>query len=419
MSCSHLISSQEANNCYWAQNYDQAFRKYIDLFDANPRAWWFALEAIRCKRSFLSCSPKGKKIFYSPDYTNNSYQSNLYSEAENFKYSVLAKNTLVIDDELVASTFSESLVYHQHWLKELYWQSGSRETGVNVIDRHISILRVLKAYGAKVCWTLHNLVDHDATPLQEDLNNYAVQQMAGLSDHIFIHSREAGKLLAEHCTMDLSAKLELLEHPLYDNLLRSAEPELPIEINPRKLEGRRILVSLGMIRPYKGVVDLIDAFRKFAVTTRDHRLQLIVGGQLQDPGVEEILNRLDSETRDCITLIARRLDENEIVRLMQMAHLSVTPYRKILTSGSYYLSTTFGKPTVAPSKGIFPEIIEDEKNGFLYDGTSAGLVGVLHKIARLSDKELELVGGHALRTCRHLDAASVSSRFFSALENIK
>ncbi len=411
-----LETIQKARDYYWSSDIDHAFSNYVDSFDANPKAWWLATEAIRCRRTSMPHAQGEKFIIYCPNYGRNSYQRNLYSEYQRFKYEVLPVSHLVIDEKLVKATFSRRLVFHQHWLKDIYWKTLSMEAGMSAIERHIGILRALKSYGATICWTLHNLIDHDATSLQEELNNSALRQMAEVSDHIFIHSNGAGEVLSSHCGIDHSQKFDFLEHPLYDNLLLSPRQHLPEEIKHEEIDGRRILVSLGMIRPYKGVPDLIRAFQRVVQGNGDHDLHLIIAGQLHDPEVSETLNGMDAHTRRCISLVARRLQEDELAGLMQLAHVSVTAYKKILTSGSYFLATTFAKPTVAPRKGMFAEIIKEGETGFLYDGSVDELAKLLCHISMLSNAELARVGDNALKTCKHLTISEVSTRFFSLLE---
>ncbi len=416
MNRTQLDTIQKGRDSYWSSNLAQAFSCYLEAFESAPKAWWLAMEAMRCRRAELPHTQRKNVIICCPNYTGNPYQPNLYSESKGFNYDVLAVNHLVIDEKLVKATFSRRLVFHQHWLKDIYWKSLSMEAGTTAIERHIGILRALKSFGATICWTLHNLIDHDATPLQEELNNFALGQMAEVSDPIFIHTHGAGELLSSHCGVDLSGKFVFLEHPLYDNLLSSPRLPLPEEIKAKEIDGRRILVCLGMIRPYKGVPDLIRAFQQVVQGNEDHGLHLIIAGQLHDPEVSENLDGMDEHTRRCISLVARRLTEDELVGLMRLAHVSVTPYKKILTSGSYFLATTFAKPIVAPRQGMFAEIIKEDETGFLYDGSVKELARLLTHLSMLPEVDLVRVGENALKACKHLTISEVSTRFFSFLE---
>ena len=411
-----LASLQRARNCYWSSDYYSSFYLYRQSFEKNPKNWWLALEAIRCLRKIIPDVRSEKIILYSPNYIGNSYQRNLYSTCSRYNYKIISVEFLEIDEWLAKVTRSEKVVFHQHWLKEIYWKAQSIEAGLATLERYIGVLKVLKAYGAIICWTLHNLIDHDATPLQKKLNDYALRQITEVADKIFIHSVNAGEMLSSHCKIDVSDKYVILEHPLYDDLLHSVMPRIPQEIKRQQIGDSRVLIFLGMIRPYKGVPDLIRAFQRVVEENIDHGLYLIIAGQLQDPEVVEILNGLDSRTRKSITLLARRLKEDELAGLMQLAHVSVAPHREILTSGSYYLATTFAKPTVAPRKGMFTEIIKDGNTGFMYDGTIDGLSLVLHNIAKHPVEDLQRVGGNALKACSQATISKISARLFSLLE---
>lgn len=405
-----------ARKTFYSGYLHQAFTQYAELFWNNPRAWWLAMEAIRVKRMLSPCSQEYGTILFSPNYENNSYQKNLYCESQRFGYQIKPVETLGLDDLLVAATCSERLVFHQHWLKELYWTFSSVDAGLLAIDRHVGILKALKSFGATICWTLHNLIDHDASTTQEKLNNYALNEMVKVSDCIFIHTNGAGKLLSSHCGQDLSSKYHILEHPLYDDIKRTTIPCLPKEVDRDKLQGRRILLFLGMIRPYKGVPDLLIAFQEVARANPLHGMHLIIAGHMSDPGVFEVLSELDSTIREQITLVGRKLEENEMAGLMDIADVSVTPYRKVLTSGSFYLSTTYKKPTVAPRIGMFAEKLRDGETGFLYEESDGELVKKLRLISELSREDLVRVGHGAWDAHKHLTIFNVSKIFFSRLE---
>jgi glycosyltransferase involved in cell wall biosynthesis len=397
-------------------DFEGAFSHYLESFNTNPKAWWLAMEAIRCKRASISRVAKGKSIIFSPNYVGNSYQRNLYDQHDGFGYLVGPVNKLELNDSLVTATYSKRLVFHQHWLKELYWAAPSLEAGIHAIDHHIGILIALKSFGATICWTLHNLIDHDANACQQSLCDYAVRKMTHISDHIFIHMRGAGELLSSYCGANLSEKLRFIDHPLYDDIQRSTAPCLPKEINRRKLQGRRIFMCLGMIRPYKGVPDLIEAFSRVSQANPRHSIHLIIAGYLGDPAVTVALNNMEPSIREHITLVGRKLDENEMSGLMEIADVSVTPYRKILISGSFYLATTYKKPTIAPSIGMFTEVVQDNETGFLYDGSVDGLSDKLSYVSQLPKETLTRVGTKVWGAHQHLTIRETSTRFFSTLE---
>jgi hypothetical protein len=190
-------------------------------FEAEPRAWWLAMERIRALgRLQPDVSDERQRptseshVIFAPDYTgSNSYQRNLYRNAAECGY--LIHSEMDIDFEMLAKLIAarEEIVYHQHWVKELYWTATSFDEGVARIDRTLSILKAYKSFGAKVVWTLHNLLDHDASATQARLCCYAHERLASIADRIYVHTRESIDLLSSQCAQNLSSKCYLLGHP--------------------------------------------------------------------------------------------------------------------------------------------------------------------------------------------------------------
>jgi glycosyltransferase involved in cell wall biosynthesis len=359
---------------------------------------------------------KTGQIFFTPDYTTgNKYQTNLYSSGYKFGFTI--KPIVNFDLESLASglDLARKNIFHQHWIKEYYWDATTFESGVEEVIRRISIIKALKAFGVKVVWTLHNLIDHDASDLQRRLCIYTHKEVAKVSDIIFVHTRNSVDLLSEQCGIDLKFKCTLLEHSLYDNSLSEERTEVPKEISLDKLVGKKLLVNLGMIRPYKGVADLLIAFGSYVRANPKSSLYLIVGGKVSDKNTMDALSNLDDLVKEKLILIDRRLSETEMSTLLRMAHASITPYKKILISGSFYLSTTFKKPTIAPSIGMFHELIKDGESGILYDGTRAGLCDVLRRVDEMPYVNLVSIGAANFNKNKHLTVNAVSEKYFNLL----
>ena len=122
----------------------------------------------------------------------------------------------------------------------------------------------------------------------------------------------------------------------------------------------RVFLFLGQIRRYKGVEDLLDAFR--TLEARDARL--VVAGKLHYPGLEESLrDHAGDDPR--IKLLPVLVPDDRMQVFLRAADAMVLPYRDVLTSGSAILAMTFGVPVLAPRIGCLPETLEE--CGILYD----------------------------------------------------
>lgn len=408
--------SSRARTAWHAGSTQAALTWWMKAFDLDPSMWWNALESLRILRAQVDAVPVGPRLLlFSPHYATNAYQGNLYSAAERYGFSVRPVDDLQLDPQLARASLTSGSVFHQHWLKELYWRAPNLVSGRYAIDKHVALLKTLKSFGVKVCWTLHNLIDHDPNNTQRQTCDYAIQEMARVSDQIFVHSKSAADALSAHCGLDWSFKCIKLEHPLYTNIANLTTQNLPAELDLRKIGGRRVLLCLGMIRPYKGVPELLTAFSEVIQNEEGSNLHLIIAGRLVDSQVSPLIKKLPEAIAEKISYIPRELTEAELAGLSRIGNISVTPYRNILTSGSYYLSTSFALPTLAPNLGMFSEMVIDDDNGFLYDGTIEGLVNGIRRIAGMDPYRLSLVGARALEINSHLTPEAVSDRFFSAL----
>lgn len=400
----------------------EAAALFARAFEREPRMWWLALEALRALMGAsaapgrAAAAPPTMQLLFSPVYKANSYQANQYSKAAEFGARVVPTQSLSIDQALADRLVEGPVVFHQQWLKEIYWGASDRADGLRRVDRHMAVLRALKALGVPVLWTLHNLLDHDLDEVRLAACSHALKEMARVADHILVHSQGSVKVLSDFCGHDLQAKCIKLEHPLYDNISALPRGPLPKELDVRRLAGRRVIGFVGMIRPYKGVSDLLDAWRQLTASEgQDGSAHLIVAGRLVDPQAQAALSAFEAERPDLLSVVGRELGEAEMAAIIDRCDLLVAPYRKILISGSYYLATSFAKPLLAPALGMFPEVIEDGESGYLYEGGPAALAARLGEVLQLPAEALARAGRQALDRCSHLSIAQSSERYFRFL----
>jgi len=57
-----------------------------------------------------------------------------------------------------------------------------------------------------------------------------------------------------------------------------------------------------------------------------------------------------------IHCILRRIDDDELIRLLELSDLVVLPYREIMNSGSAMLALSAARPLLGPNMGSLPEL---------------------------------------------------------------
>jgi glycosyltransferase involved in cell wall biosynthesis len=169
----------------------------------------------------------------------------------------------------------------------------------------------------------------------------------GAMDAVVAHSEHGARRLRELVGLP-GERIRVIHHGAFDYLTRLPE-EKPL---PPELQGAEgpVILFFGLLRPYKGVDTLLEAFR------RVEGAELWIAG---NPRMEvEPLRRLAAEAPGRVRFLIRFVEDAEIPALMRRADLVVLPYRDAEHSGVLYTALAFGKPLVLSAVGGFPEVAE-------------------------------------------------------------
>lgn len=136
------------------------------------------------------------------------------------------------------------------------------------------------------------------------------------------------------------------------------------------------LTYFGLIRPYKNVDGLLDAF---AQTRPDEGLRLMVAGKPgSDP--QALIERLDGDPR--VASILRYLTDAELVQVVTAAELVVLPYREMHNSGAALAALSLDRPVLVPANETNRLLQQEAGTGWVhtYNGslTPEILVNALH-----------------------------------------
>lgn len=236
-------------------------------------------------------------------------------------------------------------------------------------------LRLLRRLGVRIIWTVHNVGGHEGGHDVEERRAHAM--IAALSDAIICHCEAARTLCADAYGLDATtrARIHVVPHGnysrVYPDTIDRATAREALGVTP----DQTVFLFLGQIRPYKGVMDLIDAFRTIARPD----IRLVVAGRLDDPSLGESLAR-EAGQDPRVSVLPGNVPDDRMQVFLRGADVMVLPYRDVLTSGSAILALTFGLPVIAPRMGCLPETLEG--CSILYDphqptGLRAALEGAL------------------------------------------
>ncbi|WGL16390.1 glycosyltransferase family 4 protein [Microbulbifer bruguierae] len=411
-----------ARDYFYNKKYAEAAKQFSSAYKTDQGQWWLLLEQLRSEqlneKTGFSGGRKDQKLmvkFY-PDYRGNPYQGILYgsSQPESSKYEPSSSDAYKNSLDFLAA---ENRVYHVHWLKEVFAGAENSQEAKIKLRNYLGTLKLYKCLGVKILWTIHNQIDHDQPEHISPLLIELMKALVELCDCVLVHTNNTIEIMEAYLGVEIKRKAVVLEHPLYPDPVEGSEDlKEPSEFSAWSGRGKSFALSLGMIRPYKGVADLLDAFSAI-LSSGDKNARLVVAGRPMDPEVTEKAKVLTKCYPDNFLYISRNLSDAEVNFLYKSCEFSVLTYKKILISGSYYMAATHKKACIAPRIGMFQEKIVDGDNGLLYDGSIAGLIGSLKTAYGKSASELQRMGRLAHNGCQHT-AESFSSGFYKVVEGL-
>jgi beta-1,4-mannosyltransferase len=240
-------------------------------------------------------------------------------------------------------------VLHIHWPDTwLHYRSSLRARYRTALE--FFVLKRLKRRGVKIVWTVHNLQSHDRR--HPALEARFWKRFPAMAD-AFIVLTEASRepVLAQF--PDLRSKPGFVVphghyRDAYANTISAAEARRRLGFP----ENSVVLSHVGILKPYKNVVNLIRTFRGLP----DPNLRLAIGGA---PGggltVEAIQDAAGDDAR--IRLDLRRLADDELQVFLNAADLVPLPFAEILNSGSAILALSFDRPILVPLRGSMGELV--------------------------------------------------------------
>ena len=213
------------------------------------------------------------------------------------------------------------------------------------------ITRRMKKH-CKVVSILDNVVPHEPRFFDTPLTRYFLKGSTGCVT------------LCEAVSEDLlrirpDAKFTVIQHPLYSHFGAKkdrAEAEHKLGLKP----GKKNILFFGLIRKYKGLDILLEAFGKLS-----DEYQLIIAGEPYgsfEP-YQQIIDTLPGKDR--IVKELKYIKDSEVSDYFSAADLAVLPYRSATQSGISSVSYHFEVPMIVTDVGGLKETIGDRGTGLV------------------------------------------------------
>ena len=213
------------------------------------------------------------------------------------------------------------------------------------------ITRRMKKH-SKVISILDNVIPHEQHFFDAPLTRYFLK---GSTGSITLCEAVSKDLLA----LKPGAEYTVIQHPLYSHFGEKMERSKAEELLGLE-SGRKNILFFGLIRTYKGLDILLEAFGMLP-----EGYQLIIAGEPYGSyeKYQQIIDRLPN--KDKIYSDLKYIKDSEVSKYFSAADLAVLPYRSATQSGISSVSYHFEVPMIVTDVGGLKETIGDRGTGLV------------------------------------------------------
>ena len=235
-----------------------------------------------------------------------------------------------------------------------------------------TIARIARGNGhTKVLCQIDNVEPHEHHLTDKPFNRY------------YLHSVDGFVYMSEQVHSELRAYSDapalFSPHPLFENFgerVERSEACVRLGLDP----ANRYVLFFGLIRDYKGLDLLLDAWAQLRRAGRTEGRRLIVAGEFYTAR-EPYLNRIaDNGLQDEVLLHDRFIPDDDVKYYFSAADFVVQPYKTATQSGVTQIAYQFCVPMVVTKVGGLPEIVPDGRVGYVCEPTPEGVAGAIERM---------------------------------------
>jgi glycosyltransferase involved in cell wall biosynthesis len=228
------------------------------------------------------------------------------------------------------------------------WWTGA------VLHTYLRLARHAARLGASVILEWHEGQDvgEAAMPIARRYVQTLMPRLLSLVDAHVVHSDFDRKAIPAAYPLG-NTIVRVMPHGPYQHLVTS--PAAPADA---RADSPFRLLYFGVIRPYKGVEDLVNAF---SLLDRDEagQFRLSIVGETWEGCTAPDQAIAGSPNKDLIERVDRYVSDEELAEHVARADAVVLPYHRSSLSGPLFIAMTAGLPTVVTAVGGLSEVVED------------------------------------------------------------
>ena len=230
-----------------------------------------------------------------------------------------------------------------HWPDKVFWEASNSLEAARLMARLMTRLAT-RPRRTKLVWMVHDLVPHDGKWFKRVAWPSYAAQMARLADGALTLSEGTrAPVLAAYPAL-AKKPIEHIWHPAYPGETLPPAARAAARAGFGWNGSERVYGYCGQLRPYKGVEELIRAFRDLP----DVGVRLLVAGRPRDSAFAVTLRELAGEDAR-IRLVPEDLTPERFRACLGACDIVAAPFRRYLHSGSIVHALSAQRPVLTPA----------------------------------------------------------------------
>jgi len=284
------------------------------------------------------------KIYFAPDWRkSNPYQWLLYKNLENQNFKCIGIGKFSLNYIIHTIHGKGKGIVHLHWLYGLCKRNSHYTAVVLSVLILMAKLILIRLFKNKIVFTNHNFGSHETK--FKNLENFLTAFCIFISDSVVVHTKAGFDFIRTQYKIRPD-KIWIIPHGnyigYYENSIGRIEARNKLGLGQKE----KVFLFFGQLREYKGVEELIVAFKK----CKKENYRLIIAGKPQNDKIKTIID-IASKNDSRIVTSLKFIQEERVQCYFNACDIVVLPYKKILSSGTILLALSFGKFIIAPKDG--------------------------------------------------------------------
>lgn len=215
----------------------------------------------------------------------------------------------------------------------------------------------------RILFLCHNVVPHETSPVDRFLSRIAFS----VADSFLVQSGEDRDNLLR---IKKRPRVALNPLPLFDFFEKVG---LTKDEARRKIGmvGERLILFFGYIRPYKGLMCLLEAMPEIRDKTG---ACLLIVGEFYEPSDPYLELVRSSRVGEAVRFIDRYVGNEEVEAFFTASDIVVLPYVTATQSGIVQIAISFDRPVIVTDVGGLPEVVSEGKTGFVVPPSDADAI---------------------------------------------